>query len=338
MDFWQIGKKFKEKFIVVEPGRAVIPHLAEWQTHTGVSDGSYVVTIGMWPGAGSVFDFFDDEGNIQIRQKSGLTMPYATQENDPLSLSERLSESAADDVNLRIPGKKLMGWLESAASRDEYRGVLNGVFISNNGCRMSSTDGHRLHDAKLFESLVSSANDLPNIVFPRDFLKILEKAKRWTANEFRSILDMGDGLLVRAPHPEGVFPAIDQVIPKDLSHHDALPSQEIFKAFEAAHKVLKPLKEKNLGVAIDRPSRDEIQLRISKQGLAWSHPVISTTRTGKDAPTPVGVNPQYMTDALKDSTETVALAYFDKLGPLLLGLSPLDDAQRRRAIVMPLRL
>lgn len=332
-DIFTLAKKLKSKSLVVQPGRASIPHTADAFMRTGLDSGACIVKLSVYPAKGSEFDGLDDEGNILIREPDGLVRPFCT---EPLDDAPDMIVMPADAVPATIPGKKLWDWLDAAASDAEHRPALQGVFVHEDGTRLTTTDGHRLHDAKLSKPL---AENMPKIVFPSEFSFVLQAAKRWHVTERSSYLDL-DGMIVRVPHLDAdSYPTVDAVIPTKRIHVERIDSKTLAKLADEAQKAVRKIGDKNTAAVFQRSDDGKFSLWAKAHGGEWRSAHIPTHVTEGEGHAPtVGVNPCYLKEALKNADGASAIALQSSTDPLLVGLPPLDGAEKRRAIVMPMRL
>jgi len=331
MDIFEIYKKMKPKgaqrFLTVSAGQITAPQLGIRQIcRTGVDAGdvfSVRLDDALPPGTTceGLYDS-DENSTLVFRMPNGAERRVFAEEG---SLSGDPQPPPTDVYHAMIPHKKTLEWVSSAASKDAYRENLNGLRFD--GTSLVATDGHRLHEAR-----IQNGFDKP-FTFPLAYVPVLALATEWhiKPDGSRSWLIFENGLFVSVPHTDSTYPDFRQVIP-DVSKAKA---QDVFdsKALLDAHKKAAQLVKKQ-AVQWDVQA-GEMAIRIKSPDLNWetSVPVQSSGDFVSG-----GFNPKYIAELVKGTTGSIVCARTDDLAPALFGLPAIPGCEKRRAVVMPMRL
>lgn len=333
MDIFELYKKLKPKgamkYLVVGPGQITAPQLGIQQVcRTGIADGYFVVRLNepLPPGT-TCQGMSDDEESIRFELPNGMTRLCHAEESGGASNPPHPSGIVAE-----IPHKKTLEWVSCAASKDDMRRNLNGLRFDGNS--LVATDGHRLHEARLV-----NAPDVPAFTFPISHVPLLVLASggagTWQISEDgeKSWICFGDKLFVHVPHMDNNYPDYKQIIP-DL---EKSKTREIYSAkglFEV-HKEAAKIVGKSLTAARWEIREGALDVSISTREIEWSQDLPAKIQ----GTVPVsGFNPKYIAELAKGSTGDLLVARQDDLAPALFGLPALPGCEKRRAVIMPMRL
>ena len=333
MDIFELYKKLKPrgamKYLVVGPGQITAPQLGIQQVcRTGVDGGYYVVRLDEPLPAGTVCQGMSDDGNsIRFELPNGMTRLCHAEEG-----SDAGNPPHPSGISTQIPHKKTLEWVATAASKDEYRQNLNGIRFD--GASLVATDGHRLHEARLTDS-----PDVPSFTFPRTHVPLLALASggagTWQVSQDgeKSWLSFGDKLFVHIPHLDSVFPDYKQIIP-DLAKAN---TYEIYsaKGLFSLHKEAAKIIGKAVTAARWEIREGALDVSISTKEIQWSQD-LSAKIQGTIPVT--GFNPKYIAELAKGTTGDLLVARQNEDAPALFGLLALPGCEKRRAVVMPMRL
>ncbi len=230
---------------------------------------------------------------------------------------------------LAIPQEKLRAMLRRtcfAASSDETRYVLNGIFFSfkEHKVTMVATDGRRL--ALTDEEVEIAVETMAEFIVPTKAINELnrllqgtgEATIRVTENQASFSLkdDKGFSVLLITKLVEGNYPNYRQVIPAEAAERVPLVREELLQALrraeimtsEKANSVKLAFTTNNLSITANSPDVGE-----SRESLAINY-------KGKDIS--IAFNPAYMMDPLKAlENDEVFLELTDELSPGVLRIN-----------------
>jgi DNA polymerase III sliding clamp (beta) subunit (PCNA family) len=328
MDIFSIMKKLKPsksmRYLCVEPGRVYNDTLGIQQNiSTGLADGCYIVRVHDIPGEGSRFDGLAGD-EIVLRGPEGATRRLPTEREGEAFLPGTGVITPSDAIGIDIPHKKTLQWVLSAMYADTTRESINALRVE--GSSIIATDGHRLHEARL-------SHEIPvTFTVPGAWAKLLEKATRWyvTLDGRETYLEFEGGLTVGGNCSEN-FPDLKQVIPNPAGKPlETYTAEDLFAAHETAARLVKgttygarwEVRESTLRVSVTAPD------------VAWE---TTLTRDGAEMEK-IGFNPRYVCDMAK-GTKGPLVAYLpDATSAALFGLPALPGCDKRRAVIMPMRL
>ncbi len=225
-----------------------------------------------------------------------------------------------------------------AASTDESRPVLNGVFFQllPSELRMVATDGHRLAKATFAGEFVKEKTEA--IVPP----KALKQAVKITPESGGSLeialsknyilLEIGDSVICSRVL-EGPFPNYEQVIPKDTNKKLSVNRDELIDAIKRV-SILADTVTHQVRFSL---RKDRINLSVSTADIGEAQDTVPAAYEGEEMD--VGYNANYILDILRsiDSDEV----RFSLNTPLNAGLvEPVEkeEGEDLLCLIMPLRL
>jgi len=246
---------------------------------------------------------------------------------------------AADAELTDVSAPLLLGLLDRvhfAASTDETRYQLNGVYVKTEGdnLMMVATDGHRLALA----TQEGSADGLGRgVIVPRrgvtELRKILDKQEEMVSVGVHSdmfYMRAGD-IMVSASLVSGEFPDHNQVIPKETTREAIVDRLALIEALKRTSVL-----------SFDKAWGLSVEFTGSKIVITSSNPNVGEARdvvepeSYEGEPLTIGFNPRYMLDALTAiGCEHVRLLLKDELTPIVVRAAE-DDGYL--CVVMPMRI
>jgi DNA polymerase-3 subunit beta len=225
-----------------------------------------------------------------------------------------------------------------AASTDESRPVLNGVFFQlfTNELRMVATDGHRLAKASFSGAFVKEKSEA--VVPP----KALKQVVRLIPEEGGDIevalgksyimVEIGESVIYSRVL-EGPFPNYEQVIPKETNKKLIVNRGELIAAIKRV-SILSDSVTHQVKFSL---RRDRVNLSVSTADVGEAQESVLATFEGEELD--VGYNANYILDILK-SMDCDEVNFFLN-SPLTAGL--VEPAQKEEGedllcLIMPLRL
>ncbi len=215
--------------------------------------------------------------------------------------------------------REALAFALTAASQDETRFHLMSVALE--GTRVLATDGHRLH-------ITDGLPATPPVLVPKRaaqvLLRLIGAGAVAVAVGREGIRARIGSLEIFAKRTEGVFPPVDQVIPKEVARGITVGRDMLLGAIRAAGARCR----ENRGLGL-----------VGRADGLWAvadHPEIGTfcTRLGDGLPVPwfVEVNPRYLTEVLETfGGDTVTLGVNGELDPFRI------EEGSRVAVIMPMR-
>jgi len=225
-----------------------------------------------------------------------------------------------------------------AASTDESRPVLNGVFLQlfSNELRMVATDGHRLAKATFSGNFVKEKSEA--VVPPKALKQIVRLIPEdgcgveVALSKSYIMLEISD-CVIYSRVLEGPFPNYEQVIPKETSKKLIINREELIAAIKRA-SLLSDSVTHQVKFSLHK---DRVTLSVSTADVGEFQEPVPATFEGEEMD--VGYNANYILDILKsmDSDEV----NFSLNSPLTAGL--VEQAQKEEGedllcLIMPLRL
>jgi len=229
--------------------------------------------------------------------------------------------------------KEMISKTSYAASRDESRYVLNGLYMlmKSNKCLIVATDGRRL-------AYIEKAVDLPKgveseVIIPSKTVNELEKIL--TEEGTVGVVLAKNQVLFQLPNCrlvsrliEGHFPNYKQVIPKGLDQRVSLNREEFMAA----------IRRSNL-ITSDRSSSIKLNFAPNNLVITANTPEIGESRESLDIPykgkeVEIAFNPNFILDVLKNLSDPEILL---ELGD---GTSPgiIRSGAEFLYVIMPMRL
>jgi DNA polymerase-3 subunit beta len=241
-----------------------------------------------------------------------------------------------DGTNLTLGAKDLRKALQQvifAASNDEARPVLTGVFINSkkDALYLAATDSYRLAEKKL-KSVAEEATLLVPSTALNDLLRILADAQGdvLVTNDGQQARFEVDEVELVTRLIEGKYPDYQKLIPSEfattalLSRDDFINITKVSSLFarESAGSVTLQVSEKDQSISI----------RSIASQLGENNSTASAKVTGEGE---VTLNSRYLLDALNAfDTEDISFSFNGKLEPCVLRNEKTPDYTH---IVMPLR-
>jgi len=256
-----------------------------------------------------------------------------------LPVDEFPSFPAYDEGELfRIAPDVLKDMIEKtvfAASTDETRYNINGVFVEKDGAniRMVATDGHRL-------ALIERSSEWPKldkgVILPRkgilELKKFLESGEGAISLAFtvNNMIVKKDGTIVVIRLIDDEFPDYKQVIPKGNERKLNLGRAEFLGSLK---RVSLLSSDKGRGVKLEL-SKERLELSSSNPDMGEAKEELNVDY--KDEGFEIGFNAAYMMDALGVmEADSIVLEFKDRESPALLKSAKTDGYVY---VVMPMRL
>lgn len=235
-----------------------------------------------------------------------------------------------------IPAKTFRAGMQQvlvAASSDESRPVLTGVYIHNHDKKLYlvATDSYRLAEKALTKSGQDTSLLVPASAL-QDLLRVLsddDEEISITHDEQQVLFKVGDIELV-ARLIEGNYPDYRKLIPQDFAQSAVVKKQE----FLSITKVSSLFARESAGsvtIHLD-PGKQAISIRSIASQLGENTATASGTVTGEGV---ITLNSRYILDALHAiNGEDVQIAFNGKLDPCVLTSPKQDDYLH---VIMPLK-
>lgn len=235
----------------------------------------------------------------------------------------------AESRSLALSQEKLRAMLRRtcfAASSDETRYVLNGIFFSfrDHKVTMVATDGRRL--ALTDEEVDIDADTVAEFIVPTKAITELnrllqgagEAVIRVTENQAAFSLkdDKGFSVLLITKLVEGNYPNYRQVIPAEAAERVPLVREELLQALRRA-EIMTSEKANSVKLAF---TRNNLSITANSPDVGESRESLAINYKGKDIS--VAFNPTYMMDPLKAlENDEVFLELTDELSPGVLRIN-----------------
>ncbi|MBL9176184.1 MAG: DNA polymerase III subunit beta [Verrucomicrobiales bacterium] len=240
-----------------------------------------------------------------------------------------------------LPQDKLKAMLRKtsfAASTDEARYVLNGIFFSlrEHKVTLVATDGRRL-------ALTDEEADVPpeahaEFIVPNKAINEVNRLLgtlglveiRFSENQV-SFTKAGEGelrVLIMSKLVDGNYPNYRQVIPPEAHERIPLPREEFLSALRRAELMTS---EKSNSVKLTF-SRNQLAITANTPEVGEARETLAIKYQGKDLA--IAFNPAYLLDPLKSlDEEEVAFELIDELSPGVL-----KTAKPFLYVIMPMRM
>lgn len=234
----------------------------------------------------------------------------------------------------------------SCVCKDETRFHLNGIYLEGSSARLKAvaTDGHRLAFASSSYDDAYKVIGTKGIILPakaaKEILKVIKSGKAEIALDDRRMFHIRQGAWEFSVKPiDAQFPPYEQVVPKANKHAVAVD----LESFRGACERAKVGYVSGRGMMLKRGDNDPM--------LKLDTGADSDTRVTESIPCSlgddfkVGINPQYLLDALEhmeSRTSRVEILIGAELDPILIYShdetpgSPF--VMRHFVVVMPMRL
>jgi DNA polymerase-3 subunit beta len=249
----------------------------------------------------------------------------------------KLPEPEGEVVTLpAAPLAETIDLVARAASRDEVRPILTGVFVSGEGTTLTmvATDSYRLSVKHTELEAPLSAKVEANI--PAKALRELARVVgQEGADEVELSLSRNQavcraaGVTIASRLIEGQFPSWRQLIPESFEHEVRLPREELLEV------------TRRIGQLAQRNAPLRMAFAEGELTVAAETPEIGDASEGLPAPysgepMEIAFNPQFLVEGVESvATEELVLKLSSPLRPGLLQASGSEDFSY---LVMPIRL
>jgi len=220
-----------------------------------------------------------------------------------------------------------------AASNDETRYVLNGVYMSFKGSKLTvvATDGRRL--ALVERDLEVAKGAEAELILPT---KVVGELQRLLGDKGDAKLSIGenqiivelDGTTLVSKLIEGTYPNFRQVIPAEAKERVQL-ERELFLA--ALHRASILVSEKSQSVKLNF-AKNNLTITATTPEVGEAKETMAINYKGKDIT--IAFNPQYLMDPLRNlDADEVFMELTDELSPGVVKVS-----EPFLYVLMPMRL
>ncbi|MFN8216678.1 MAG: DNA polymerase III subunit beta [Solirubrobacterales bacterium] len=247
--------------------------------------------------------------------------------------------SATEEPGLKLPAPALEASIDlvaRAASRDDMRPVLTGVFVTGSGSELTmvATDSYRLA-VKRTELESELGGDLEANIPARALRELgrilaqegVEEATIWLL-ENQAVFAAGS-ITLTTRLIDGQFPNFRQLLPESYDHDVRLPRSEFL---DVARRVSQ-LAQRNAPL---RLSFEPGQLTVAAETPDVGDATETMPAAFEGEPLEIGFNPEFLREGIDSvSGEEVLLRLISPLRPGLL--QPVDN-EDFRYLVMPIRL
>jgi len=225
-----------------------------------------------------------------------------------------------------------------AASTDETRYVLNGVYLKAEGTTLKAvaTDGHRL---AVLTTQLSRPTDTPiSGVVKRQALHEAYRLSKGDSvpvkvafGEDHIHFHFPDDLTLYSRAIEGQFPNYEQIIPE---HSDVVATFDRKDALDALKRLQTITKGQRTGMVIWTFSNGMLVLKAEDTETGSMEETLEVHHDGNEFT--IGLNPNYLCDAFEAmDTVEVKAGFVDKLTPAIF--KPVGD-NGYQYVVMPMRV
>ena len=234
-----------------------------------------------------------------------------------------------DKKPILLPQDKLKAMLRRtafAASTDETRYVLNGLFFSLKDHKVTTvaTDGRRL--ALTDEEADIDAAAHTEFIVPTkavtELSRLLQEQGtvelRHTENQaaFALLDEKGTGVLVMTKLVEGSYPNYQQVIPRECKERVAMVREEFLQALRRA-EIMTSDKANSVKLSF---SRNQLAITANTPEIGEAHETLSINYKGADLA--VAFNPAFLVEALRAlEQDEVFFELTDELSPGVLKIN-----------------
>lgn len=246
-----------------------------------------------------------------------------------------------EEKNVALPQQKIRAMLRRtsyAASTDESRYVLNGIFMSfkEHKFTMVATDGRRL--ALTDEEIELAEQSQGEFIVPskavNELIRLLQDDGdaeiRFTDNQaaFNLRREKGPTILLVTKLIEGNYPNYRQVIPQETKERVTIAREELLQALRRA-EIMTSEKQNSVKLAF---SKNNLAITANSPDVGEARESIAINFKGKD--TAIAFNPTYVIEPLSAlENDEVFFELIDELSPGLLKVNgPF------LYVVMPMRL
>ena len=280
--------------------------------------------------AGDIEIEVDDKNTAAIRAGSSFYKIMGLPEEE----FPRFPQS--EGKSLKIEQAALRDMLKKtayAASTDETRYVLNGVFMSFKADKLTvvATDGRRL-------ALVERDMEVPKgaeaeLILPtkvvNELLRLLDdKGDAQLSISENQIIISFDGTTLCSKLIEGTYPNFRQVIPTEAKERISLEREALLGALHRA-SILASEKQQSIKLNF---AKNTLTITATSPEVGEAKETMAINYKGKDIN--IGFNPQYMMDPLRNlDADEVFIELTDELSPGVIKVN-----EPFLYVIMPMRL
>lgn len=234
-----------------------------------------------------------------------------------------------DKKPIALPQEKLKAMLRRtafAASTDETRFVLNGLFFSLKDHKVTTvaTDGRRLALTDEEADIETAAHT--EFIVPTkavaELLRLLQDKGtvelRHTENQasFALVDEKAGGMLVITKLVEGSYPNYQQVIPRECKERVPMPREEFLQALRRA-EIMTSDKANSVKLSF---TRNQLAITANTPEIGEAHETLSINYKGADLA--IAFNPAFLVEALRALEEDeVFFELTDELSPGVLKIN-----------------
>jgi DNA polymerase-3 subunit beta len=217
----------------------------------------------------------------------------------------------AEEPGLKIPSPALEASIDlvaRAASRDDMRPVLTGVYVAGSGTEMTmvATDSYRLSSRSARAGMLASISLLPN----------------------QAVFEAGS-ITLTTRLIEGQFPNFRQLLPESYEHDVRLPRSE----FLDVTRRVSQLAQRNAPLKLSF-APGELTVAAETPDVGDAHETMPAAFEGE--PLEIGFNPEFLKEGIESvEGEEILLRLISPLRP---GLLQPVEGEDFRYLVMPIRL
>ncbi|MDO9542842.1 MAG: DNA polymerase III subunit beta [Kiritimatiellia bacterium] len=251
---------------------------------------------------------------IQCGQSSYKLLGISADEYPALPPFQKAHSFTIDQALL----KDVLQKTNYAASDDESRLILNGVFMSVKSQKLIvvATDGRRL---ALTEKEVEIPDDQKiDFVIPtktiNELIKVLKEEGAVKISLTKNMVSFEmDNCTIISKLIEGVYPNYQQVIPSQCDERITIERESLFGALRRTAIISN---ERNPSVKIII-SKNQLQIMASNTDVGEASEQIPVKYSGKSIT--MTFNPNYLMDPLKSlSSDDIAIEFTDELSPAVI--------------------
>ena len=219
-----------------------------------------------------------------------------------------------------------------AASRDDSRPVLTGIFVRFAGGKlvMAATDSYRLSVKET--PLEGVAPDLEAIIPARaleELRRVVEPGAKLELGVHENQVVFGvDGIWLTTRRIDGQFPSYESLVPDTFEYEVSLPREELLDVVRRTAVMA----QRNSPVRL-RFAEGELTVSAQTQDVGESCETLPAPFTGE--PLEIGFNAEFLRDGIESVTDdTVRLKLINPLRPGLI----MGAAEDFWYLIMPIRL
>lgn len=226
----------------------------------------------------------------------------------------------------------------TAASNDDTRPILNGIYFYTEGKKLTmvATDSYRLAETSL--DLEKAQNEQLNLIVPvrtiQELLRMLSddtEVIEIAAEDNQILFRFGDTELI-SRLIEGEFPKYRELIPKEVQCSIVIPTRDLLNAAKATALFARE-SGGSISLVADT-SKQTLTIKTTAAQVGDSSSKLNAKINGED--TEIALNSRYLLDGLSAITsEEVTFELTGKVNPSLL--RPITKDNNYLHLIMPLR-